>query len=96
MNVGNVIFALFLVVGGFSTAAALFVIELITAKVGFGTGLMNFYNHRVESEKMLGKELGDEKRWGKAGRAFKNGKKKRVKNQSPEDGHSYLPNQYLN
>ena len=95
MNVGNVIFALFLVVGGFSTAAALFAIELITAKVGFGTGLMNFYNHRVESEKMLGQEVVDQKRWGKRSGAFKNGKK-RVKNPSSDDGYDYLTNRYLN
>ena len=43
-----IISALFIIVGGFSIAAALFVIELITAKVGVGTSLMNFYNYRVE------------------------------------------------
>ena len=93
MNVGNVIFALFLVVGGFSTAAGLFAVELITAKVGIGTGFMNLYNHRVESEEMVGKELGNEKRWGKTRRAFN--KKKRVKNPNQEDGHDYLTNKYL-
>ena len=95
MNVGNVIFALFLVVGGFSMAAALFAIELITAKVGFGRGFMNFYNHRVELEKMVGKELDVDKRWGQTGRASKN-VRKRSKNPSPEDGHEYLNKKYLN
>ena len=44
----NIISALFIIAGGVSITVALFVIELITAKVGVGTSLMNFYNSRVE------------------------------------------------
>ena len=44
----NIISALFIIAGGVSITVALFVIELITAKVGVGTSLMNFYNYRVE------------------------------------------------
>ena len=75
MEVGNVIFALFLIVGGFSTAIALFAIELLTAKVGIGTKLMNFYNYRV-------KESGEDdlvrgQGWGEKGKVFKDGTKLR-------------------
>ena len=45
---GNVIFALFIFVGGFITSVVIFTIEMITSKLGIGKGLMNFYDNRME------------------------------------------------
>ena len=81
---GNVISALFIIVGGFSTAVALFAIELITAKVGIGSGLMNLYNYRVEERG--DDDLGDGRRWGETRSVFKNGK--RLRKETP--GPTYL------
>ena len=78
---GNVISALFIIVGGFSTAVALFAIELITAKVGIGSGLMNLYNYRVEEGG--DDDLGDGRGWGETRRVFKNGKRLRKKTPGP-------------
>ena len=85
VNVGNVISALFIIVGGFSTAVALFVIELITAKVGLGTSLMNFYNYRVEERG--DDDLGGVQRWSETRSVFKNGQRLRKKTPGPEHGH---------
>ena len=84
MNVGNVISALFVIVGGFSTAVAFFAIELITAKVGVGTRLMNFYNQRVEEKGS--DDLGYGKRWVKTGSVDKDGKRLRQRTR----GQNYL------
>ena len=88
MNVGNVISALIIIVGGFSTAVALFMTELITAKAGVGTRLMNFYNYRVEErgDHDLGAGVG--KRWGETRSVFKDGK--RLGQKTQENGHNYL------
>ena len=86
MNVGNVISALIIIVGGFSTAVALFMTELITAKAGVGTRLMNFYNYRVEERD--DHDLGGGKRWIETRSVFKDGKG--LGKRTQENGHNYL------
>ena len=50
MNLETMISALVLVVGGVCIAVILFVLELISAKVGVGGSLMNLFNYKVIEE----------------------------------------------
>ena len=45
--------AIFVLVCGFAMALFLFIIEKITAKIGYGSWLMNVYNYRVKVDDTL-------------------------------------------
>ena len=46
------IFAIFVMVCGFTMALFFFIIEKITSKIGYGGWLMNAYNYRVELDEI--------------------------------------------